>query len=265
VVRFGLPALLYLTPCSKLSCGEKMPRKHTQFQVVVFLGPPGSGKGTQATRLSAELGIPAISTGEMLRRECRSGSPLGRAVQSILASGQLVHDELMNQVVASRLRERDCRAGCILDGYPRTISQARFLDGLLAGLQKRRPLVFDFEISADEIVARLSRRRHCADCGRTFSVNPDSSGTGLVCEKDGSPLVQRSDDNAETVRERLRLHERNAADLLQYYRGQDYHAICATRAPHEVCDELLNIIAANWSTPMLSRAAAVQSQAELRA
>lgn len=242
-----------------------MPRKHTQCQIVVFLGPPGSGKGTQATGLSAELGIPAISTGEMLRRECRSGSPLGRAVQSILASGQLVNDELMNQVIASRLRERDCRSGCILDGYPRTISQARFLDGLLAGLQKPRPVVFDFEVSADEIVSRLSRRRHCAECGRTFSVDSDSSATELVCENDGCPLVKRADDNAETVRERLRLYELNAAELVQYYRDQDYHAICATRAPHDICDELLNIVASNWLTPMLARAATAQANAGLRA
>jgi adenylate kinase len=245
-----------------------MPRKHAQGQFVVFLGPPGSGKGTQAARLSSELGIPAISTGEMLRRECRSGSPLGRAVQSVLASGQLVGDDLMNQVVASRLREPDCRYGCILDGYPRTIAQARFLDRLLTGMRKRRPLIFEFEIPADEIVERLNRRRQCAECGRIFSVEPDRVGAELVCERDGSPLVQRSDDNPETVRERLRQHERNAAELLQYYRDQDYHRIGAARAADKICDELLNVLAANWSTPVLSRAAraaAVPSPAALRA
>ena len=240
-----------------------MPRKHTQCQYVIFLGPPGSGKGTQAARLSAELRIPAISTGEMLRRECRSGSPLGRAVQSVLAAGQLVSDDLMNQVVASRLGERDCRSGCILDGYPRTISQAHFLDALLTKWQKRRPVVFDFEISADEIVARLTRRRYCAECGRIFSVDPDSGAERLVCEKDGSPLQRRSDDTPDTVRERLRLHERNAADLVRYYRDQDYHPICATRAPDRICDELLNLLAANWPAPLVSRAAAMQAQAGL--
>jgi adenylate kinase len=245
-----------------------MPRTHAQSQFVVFLGPPGSGKGTQAALLSTELSIPAISTGEMLRRECRSGSDLGRAVQSILASGQLVSDELMNQVLASRLREQDCRLGCILDGYPRTLSQARFLDGLLAGSHRRRPVIFDFQISSEEIVARLGRRRQCAECGRIFSLAPGSDGAGLACEQDGSPLVERSDDNPQTVRERLRQHERNAADLVRYYRGQDYHRISATRQPGEICDELLNILAANWSAPVLSRAArasAVSSPAVLRA
>lgn len=242
-----------------------MPRKHAQCQFVIFLGPPGSGKGTQAARLSSELRIPAISTGEMLRRECQSGSPLGRAVQSVLASGQLVSDDLMNQVVASRLRERDCRSGCILDGYPRTICQARFLDALLAGSQRRRPIVVEFEISCDEIVARLGRRRQCAECGCIFSIDPNTEPGELVCERDGSPLVQRSDDNPDTVRERLRLHERNAADLVRYYRDQDYHRICATRTPDDICDELLNILAPKWSAPMLARAATVHTQAPLRA
>jgi adenylate kinase len=242
-----------------------MPRKHAHSHFVVFLGPPGSGKGTQAARLSSQLGVPAISTGEMLRRECRSGSPLGQAVQSILASGQLVKDELMNQVVASRLRERDCRHGCILDGYPRTLSQARFLDALLARMGKRRPVIFDFEISADEIVARLSRRRQCPECGRISSVDLSNGAAALVCENDGAALAQRADDTAETVRERLRLHERNSADLAQYYRDQDYYAICATREPEDICDELLNILAGNWSAPLVARAAAVQSRTGLRA
>jgi len=242
-----------------------MPRKHAQIPTVIFLGPPGSGKGTQAARLSNELGIPAISTGEMLRRECRSGSPLGRAVQSILSSGQLVSDELMNQVVASRLRERDCRAGCILDGYPRTVAQARFLDTLLGGLQMRRPIVFDFEISCEEIVGRLSRRRQCAECGRIFSVEPEKAAEKLTCERDGSPLVERADDNPDTVRERLRQHERNAAELVHYYRDQDYHRICATRGADEICDELLNLVADSWPMPMVSRAAAVPLPASLRA
>lgn len=245
-----------------------MRRKQGQCQYVVFLGPPGSGKGTQAARLSAELRIPAISTGEMLRRECRSGSRLGRAVHNILATGQLVNDDVMNQVVASRLRERDCRSGCILDGYPRTLSQALFLDGLLRDMRRRRPIVFDFEISAEEILARLGRRRQCGECGRIVSVDPDWDGAELVCERDGSPMLRRMDDNPETVRERLRQYERNAADLVRYYRDQDYHTICAARAPQEICDGLMNILGANWPAPVLTRAAraaAMASPAPLRA
>lgn len=242
-----------------------MPRTHTRCQFVIFLGPPGSGKGTQAARLSAELLIPAISTGDLLRREIRSGSTLGRRVQGVLDSGRLVGDDLMNQVVASRLREQDCHSGCILDGYPRTLSQARFLDGLLIEWQKPRPVVFDFEVSCDEIIARLSCRRVCSECGRIFSIERDTNPAGAVCERDGSALVQRSDDQPGTVRERLRQYERNAAELARYYRDQDCHRICATRSPEDICDELLNVLAANWSTPALGRAATVSARTGLRA
>src|SRR5882757_8334731 len=102
--------------------------------VVILLGPPGAGKGTQSVRLSAALGIPAISTGEMLRSESQSGSPLGRSVQSLVANGKLVGDRIMNELVSRRLRQPDCARGCILDGYPRTVAQGRFLDALLKGL-----------------------------------------------------------------------------------------------------------------------------------
>lgn len=242
-----------------------MPRQHTRSQFVILLGPPGSGKGTQAGRLSTELGVPAISTGELLRRECRSGSALGRQVQSVLDAGQLVSDDLMNQVVASRLRESDCHPGCILDGYPRTVAQARFLDALLAASRKPKPVVFDFEVSGDQLVARLSRRRVCLDCGRIFSVELDADASPAFCEHDGGRLVQRSDDCPDTIRERLRQHERNAAEMVAYYRDQDYHRICAARAPEDVSDELLDTLAANWSTRALSRAAAVSARAHLRA
>jgi adenylate kinase len=235
-----------------------MPRSHTRSQVIILLGPPGSGKGTQSTRVSSELQIPAISTGEMLRRECQSGSPLGDTVKSVLASGQLVNDDLVNQVVASRLGNCDCDPGCILDGYPRTIFQARFLDTLLHSLHKRPPIVFDFEISSGEIVARIGRRRQCTECGRIFSINSEAGVDNVFCDRDGAALIQREDDNPEVIRERLWQYERNAAQLIRYYRSQDYHPICATRSAEEITDELLNILAANWPTPILSRAAAAQ-------
>jgi adenylate kinase len=242
-----------------------MPRKHTQTRIVILVGPPGSGKGTQAAFLSAELGIPAVSTGELLRRECQSGSGLGRMVASVLASGQLVSDELMNQVVSSRMRECDCERGCILDGYPRTVSQARFLDGLLTGARKRRPLIFDFEISCDEIVARLGWRRQCGECGRIFRVAPDAESAAMVCDRDGSPLVQRADDNPETVRKRLRLYEGNAEELRHYYQNHEYHRIYAARPAVEICEELLSVLAASWPIGVLPRTAALSAQAGLRA
>ena len=216
---------------------------HRRGRVVILLGPPGSGKGTQAARLSEALGIPAISTGEVLRRECQSGSAIGRAVQSILASGQLVSDELINEVVASRLGREDCEQGCILDGYPRTVSQARFLQRLLRTLKMARPVVFDFEIECEDVIARLSRRRQCARCGRIVTVNGTWRGSEMVCERDGSKLVERADDNPATVRKRLRLYQQNAGALTRYYARQDFHRILAARAPEQISDELLGILA----------------------
>lgn len=232
----------------------------TDCQVIVFLGPPGSGKGTQAARLSSALCIPAISTGDMLRRECNSGSPLGNAVKSILASGQLVGDDLMNQVVDSRLRHSDCQGGCILDGYPRTLSQARYLDRLLKALERPRPVVFDFEISSEEIVRRLSGRRVCVECGRTISVAGSRPAAHLVCERDGSRMMQREDDNPASIRQRLRIYQRYAGQLVRHYRHQNYHRVYASRPADEVCQELLSRLSTDWSAPVLRRAAAAPAQ-----
>jgi len=215
---------------------------HTRGRTIIFLGPPGSGKGTQAARLASELDIPAISTGEMLRREGQSKSSLGKPIQAVLASGQLVSDDLINQVIASRLRQSDCEAGCVLDGYPRTVAQARYLDNLLATLGMPAPVVFDFRISAHDVVFRLSRRRQCAECGRTFTVNGGSNKAELVCEYDGSKLIQRTDDHPATIRERLRVYEKNAAALIGYYRTRDYHDVRATRTPAEISEELLSVL-----------------------
>ncbi len=166
------------------------------------------------------LGIPAISTGEMLRRECQSGSRLGEAVQSVLASGQLVGDDLINQVVASRLSQRDCELGCILDGYPRTLAQARFLDALLRKLQMPAPVVFSFEITCEEVVARLGRRRQCSGCGQIFSFDADTNASESFHHCDGAQLIQRPDDDPAVIRERLRVHKDNVGELVRYYAGK---------------------------------------------
>jgi adenylate kinase len=204
------------------------------------LGPPGSGKGTQSAKLSEVLRIPAISTGEILRRACQSGSELGRTVQAIITAGQLVGDDLMNQVIASRIREEDCGAGCILDGYPRTVSQAHFLDELLNVHGIPQPTMIDFAVSTEEIVARLSRRRQCGECGKIFGARP---GRGSFrCDVDGSILTQRADDHPKAIRARLKLYRQNARDLYRYYRRRDYHRIDAARCADEVLDEIMTVL-----------------------
>ncbi len=215
--------------------------------VLVLLGPPGSGKGTQAARLASVLRIPAISTGEILRTECQSGSLLGQELNAMVSSGQLVSDRLVSELVARRLQSTDCAAGCILDGYPRTVSQARFLDDLLVNLGFASPTVLDFAISRREVTARLERRRQCARCGRIFSIDTGAR-TSLICELDGAPLIRRADDHPGAIRERLRLYKQNASELVRYYRGQNYHRVRSDRSQDEVTNQIFSALKLNQRT-----------------
>lgn len=246
VVRCGLPSLKSLAGLTHTNRGGNWHSFMERGRVLIFFGPPGSGKGTQATRLSAALKIPAISTGEILRHESESGSEIGRTVSAMLSSGQLVSDSVMNEVVAQRLQDVDCASGCILDGYPRTVLQARALDGLLASRGMSRPAIFEFAISARDVVARLERRRQCSRCGRIFGA---SNKRQRVCEVDGAPLVRRTDDHPTAIRERLRLYKRNASELARYYRAGDYHSVRANRAPDEVSQQIFSALKLNWNMP----------------
>jgi len=207
--------------------------------VIVLLGPPGSGKGTQADRLASALDIPTISTGEMMRQECRSGSALGAQVQSLLAAGQLVNDELMEEVVSQRLAQPDCGRGCILDGFPRTAAQARFLDRLLAKLRFDPPIVFNLTIAAAELIARLSSRRECPSCNRTFHV---AAGGSATCPHDGVTLVFRDDDQPATIRRRLQIYAEHTSEMLRYYQNRGYYSIDASQPVDEIASDVLNVL-----------------------
>jgi adenylate kinase len=208
--------------------------------VIIFLGPPGAGKGTQAACLSSVLNIPAISTGDMLRRTAQSGSELGKLVGRVMASGELVTDDLINQVVAERLGAHDCAAGCILDGYPRTVAQARFLDSLLDQVNMSEPVVFNFDLPIEKVIHRLSRRRQCPKCGGIFSTNPHAES--IRCRKDGTLLIQRADDKPEAIRQRLQVYRATSAELINYYRSRNYHEIAAHRMPQQISHELLSLL-----------------------
>jgi adenylate kinase len=207
--------------------------------VIVLLGPPGSGKGTQADRLASALDIPTISTGEMMRHECRSGSELGAQVQSLLASGQLVADELIEEVVSRRLAQPDCARGFILDGFPRTAAQARFLDQLLAKLRFDPPIVFDLTIAPEELIARLSSRRECPLCNRTFHVTAKQPTT---CPHDGATLVFRDDDHPPTIRHRLAIYAEHTSEMLRYYQNRGYHSINASQPVDDIASDVLSIL-----------------------
>ena len=196
-------------------------------RVIVLLGPPGSGKGTQSAFLKKTLKIPSISTGEILRAECASGSSQGKSLGNLLAGGNLASDELVNELVAKRLSQPECRRGFILDGYPRTLAQADFLDGLLAALRLPAPTILHFVASRETLVNRVSGRRQCDSCGRIYNVYFHPPAKADICDADGAPLTHRADDLESVVTERLAIYERTTSPLVEYYRGGDFHTIDA--------------------------------------
>jgi adenylate kinase len=187
---------------------------------IVFIGPPGVGKGTQAQRLAAAKGIAKISTGDVLREAVRNSTPLGRQAKTFMDSGALVPDELVINMLAERLKADDTRAGYLLDGFPRTIPQAEALEKMLASRGERLDRAVAFQAAADLIVDRLSGRRSCPACGKVFHVQYDPSPQGTRCGACGAELVQRDDDREETIRKRLAVYDRETAPLLAYYQAR---------------------------------------------
>lgn len=185
---------------------------------LILFGPPGSGKGTQAKLLRTSLGVAHISTGDILREAVASGSELGQELDVLLRAGSLVSDDLVNRLVADRTAQPDCEKGFILDGYPRTVAQAELLGKVLAE-QGIDPVVVHLQVDYNVIIARLSERRQCPTCGALYSVTTNASE---VCDYDGSKLIVRSDDNADTVRERLKAYERQTAPVLAFLKGAGY-------------------------------------------
>lgn len=184
---------------------------------VIFLGPPGAGKGTQAARLAAHLGVPKISTGEMLRTAIAKNTPLGREAHPLMERGLLVPDDLLVKLIAERTAEGDCRVGYVLDGFPRTLPQATGLEKMPGG-GPRGFIVFDFEVPRAELLLRLSGRRWCPSCQATFHVVNDPPRQPMVCDVCGSGLVQREDDRESVVMQRLREYDERTFPLIEYYR-----------------------------------------------
>jgi adenylate kinase len=204
--------------------------------IIVFLGPPGCGKGTQGAVLSEVLNIPVVSTGAILRAECESNTPLGKAVKPILARGDLVSDDLMNQVVASWIARNP--NGFILDGYPRTVPQAMFLDDTLEALGMPKPTVIQIDVPHDILVERITGRRHCPSCGKIYHLRHSPPTRDGICDGDGTKLSRRADDVETVIRERLKCYEEATAPVIEYYRGMDFHSIDGSDNPAMVLEAI---------------------------
>jgi len=201
--------------------------KRCDIGPLILLGPPGAGKGTQAKKIAEVYSIPQISTGDILRANVSAGTELGKKAKAIMESGELVPDSLVCDMVAARLVEPDCARGFILDGFPRTVTQAEWLDGFLQSklfenqpCAKVPPIVIEFAVDYNSLLRRLTGRRSCPTCGRIYNVYYQAPRVADTCDVDGTKLVTRKDDDEQVISERLKAYERQTLPLTEYYRGK---------------------------------------------
>lgn len=184
---------------------------------IVVLGPPGSGKGMQAEKVSDKYGVPHIATGDMLRDAVAEGTELGEKAKGYMDRGELVPDELVVAITGERLRRQDCHKGFLLDGFPRTKAQAEALERILASMSTRLDVVINLNVDEEEIVKRLTKRRTCRRCGAIYHLIFSPPKRDGVCDDCGGELYRRSDDSEETVRKRLRVYKAKTESLVDYY------------------------------------------------
>lgn len=210
---------------------------------LILLGPPMSGKGTQAARLSGELGIPQVSSGDLFRENIKRQTELGREAKTFMDRGDLVPDQVTIGMVADRLGREDCRQGALLDGFPRTIPQAQALDGILRDLGAALTAVFSISVPEEVLVQRASGRRVCRSCGQSFHMTFNPPREEGICDLDGGELYQRDDDRPSTVRQRLAVYQAQTSPLIEFYRDRGLlYEINGDQAIPEVGEEMAGII-----------------------
>lgn len=210
---------------------------------IVFLGAPGAGKGTQARLLAEKHHIPQVSTGDILRAAVREGTPLGLEAKGYLDRGELVPDALMIGVIRDRIGCDDCAKGYILDGFPRTLEQARALDEMLASIQAPLDVAIDFQVPTEELLRRLTGRRVCRNCGASFNLVSAPPRQEGVCDHCGGELFQRADDNVETVTKRQKVYHDMTVPITEYYRQRGVlREVDGTRGIEEIQAELERIL-----------------------
>lgn len=184
----------------------------------ILLGPPGVGKGTQAKLIAEKFNLRHISTGDILRDAVNRKTPLGLQVADIMKSGGLVSDDIINSLMEDYIKELP--NGFLLDGYPRTLGQANFLDNFLKDIGKILNIALAIDVADEEIIRRLAGRRYCPKCGRGYHIIYDPPKVDEICDNDGERLIQRDDDKPDTIRERLRVYRERTAPLINYYRDK---------------------------------------------
>lgn len=203
---------------------------------IILLGAPGAGKGTQAEIIRKKLGIPTISTGDMIREALKSGTDMGKKAKSYMDKGQLVPDEVVIGIVKDRLSQDDCKNGFILDGFPRTIAQAEALDNMEVNIDR----VIDIEVNEELIYERMSGRRVCKDCGATYHIKNIKPKVEGICDKCSGTLIQRNDDRPETVKERLKVYHEQTKPLKNYYESKNKLVVIdGTQSMDEITKQML--------------------------
>jgi len=212
-------------------------------RAVIFLGPPGAGKGTQAKELARAYGVPHLSTGDMLRENIAKGTPLGMQAMPLMGRGELVPDSLVLRMVAERIAKQDCAHGFVFDGFPRTVAQAQYLGEMLKQHGHNQPVVLHFAIDPGLLMRRLTGRRLCKVGGEIYNIYERPTTVEGRCDNDGGELEQRPDDREEVVGPRLQAYERQTAPLVAYYRrlGRLYD-IDASQSVEEVSHRVLDVI-----------------------
>ena len=218
-------------PVGKLDCA------------VIFLGPPGSGKGTQAKELAKKYGVPHLSTGDMLREHISLGTPLGLKVKPIMERGELVPDSLVLRMVAERIERPDCSNGFVFDGFPRTVTQAKYLGEMLKRQGFKQPFVIHMIIGTDVLMKRMTGRRVCKLCGEIYNIYDRPPKVEGICDNDGGELIHRPDDREEVVGPRLHAYEKQTAPLVTYYRRLGYlHDVDARKSVEEVKQDIQQLV-----------------------
>ncbi|MEO5348806.1 MAG: adenylate kinase [Magnetococcus sp. YQC-3] len=210
---------------------------------LIFMGPPGAGKGTQARRIAETYAVPQLSTGDMLRAAVKAGTEVGQKAKAAMESGGLVTDDIVVGIIAERIGEADCARGFILDGFPRTVAQAGALDTMLAERGLKIDHVIDITADTEALVSRITGRSTCAQCGEGYHAVHKKPASAGVCDKCGGNLTTRADDNEETVRNRLAVYHQQTAPVIEHYRhGGKFRTVDGMQKMDEVYAALCAIL-----------------------